>query len=343
MNVVHLHGQRDMRIEQEQRPVPGPGEVLLRIRAVGICGSDLHYYKEGGIGDAVVNEPLTIGHEFAGEIAELGPGVTGLTVGQAVALDPAMPCHHCEFCIEGNSNLCPNVRFAGSPGVQGAMREYMVHPAANCFPLMPGMSFADGAVLEPLGIGIHAVDLGKQRVGATVAVLGSGPIGLMTMQVARAAGASSIFATDILDYRLDAARKCGATHTYNPQREDVVEAIMQATQGRGVDVVYECSGAQDTPEQAMYLAKPGGTVVLVGIPSEDTTTFTASVARRKGLTIKMSRRMREVYPRSLAMANAGLVDLRVVVSHHVPLSQVGEAMEMLEHYEDGVLKVIVDI
>ncbi|NLS78050.1 MAG: alcohol dehydrogenase catalytic domain-containing protein, partial [Chloroflexi bacterium] len=200
-----------MRIVQAARPVPGPGEVLLRIRAVGICGSDLHYYKEGGIGDAVVNEPLIIGHEFAAEVAELGPGVTGLFVGQPVAVEPAMPCHHCELCVEGNSNLCPSVRFAGSPGVQGAMREYMVHPAANCFPLLPGMTFADGAVLEPLGIGIHAVDLGKQKVGATVAVLGCGPIGLLTMQVARAAGASRIFATDLLDYRLEAAKKCGAT------------------------------------------------------------------------------------------------------------------------------------
>ncbi len=343
MNVVELHGERDMRIVQAARPVPGPGEVLLRIRAVGICGSDLHYYKEGGIGDAVVNEPLIIGHEFAAEVAELGPGVTGLFVGQPVAVEPAMPCHHCELCVEGNSNLCPSVRFAGSPGVQGAMREYMVHPAANCFPLLPGMTFADGAVLEPLGIGIHAVDLGKQKVGATVAVLGCGPIGLLTMQVARAAGASRIFATDLLDYRLEAAKKCGATETYNAKRDDVVQAITQATGGRGVDVVYECSGALDTPDQAMHLARAGGTVVLVGIPSEDHTTFTASVARRKGLTIKMSRRMREVYPRSLAMAAAAQVDLRVVVSHHVPLSQVGEAMEMLEHYEDGVLKVIVDI
>ena len=324
-------------------PVPGPGQVLLRVRAVGICGSDLHYYREGGTGEATITEPLILGHEFAAEVAKLGPGVEDLAVGQMVAVDPADPCHKCEFCIEGNSNLCPQVVFRGTVGVDGAMREYLAYPAELCFPLPDEMTFADGVVLEPLGIGVHAVDLGKQKTAATVAVLGCGPVGLMTMQVARVAGASRIFATEVLDYRLEAAKQAGATDVYNADRVDIVQRILAETGGRGVDVVYEAAGAQETPEQAARICKPGGTVVLIGIPSKDETRFTASTARRKGLTIKAARRMREVYPRAIALAEAGLVDLRSVVTHHFPLDKVGEAMEVLDGYGDGAIKIILDV
>ena len=342
MKIVRLYGIHDIRVEEVPQPVPGPGEVLLRIKAVGLCGSDIHYYKEGAIGDAVVKEPLVEGHEFSAQIAALGPGVSGLKVGQAVAVEPARACGHCECCREGNSNLCPSVVFAGSPGVDGALREYMTYPARYCYPLPPNLNYDDGAVLEPLGIAIHAVDLGKPKTGQSVAVLGCGPIGLLTIQVARVAGASRIYATEPLDYRLKVARKVGATDLFNPKREDIVAAILKATNGRGVDVVFECAGVEETPEQSMRLAKPGGTVVLVGIPSVDTTTFTASVARRKGLTIKMSRRMREVYERAMALAAAGQVDLHSVVSHHFPLARTGEALDLLENYKDNVLKIIIE-
>ena len=343
MKAARLYGVRDIRIKEMPVPEPGPGEVLLRVRAVGICGSDLHYYREGGTGEATIKEPLILGHEFAAEVAALGPGVTGLQVGQAVAVDPSNACGHCEFCIEGNSNICPQVSFCGTVGVDGAMREYLAHPARLCHPLPQSMSFTDGAVLEPLGIGVHAVDLGKQKTAATVAVLGCGPVGLLTMQVARAAGASRIFATEVLDYRLEAAKECGATDTYNAQREDIVARIMAETHGRGVDVVYEAAGAAETPEQSVQICKPGGTVVLIGIPSEDETRFTASSARRKGLTLKAARRMREVYPRSIALVEAGLAELQSVVTHHFPLDQVNEAMDLLDGYGDGAIKIILDI
>jgi L-iditol 2-dehydrogenase len=343
MQVAKLYGIGDLRIEEMPKPEPGEGEVLLRVRAVGICGSDLHYFKEASTGDVAVEEPLILGHEFAAEIAELGPGVEGLQVGQCVAVDPARPCGECEFCLEGNSNLCPNVVFAGSPGVDGAMREYMVYPAEFLYPLPDDLTCADGAVLEPLGVGIHAVDLGKQKVPSTVAVLGCGPVGLLTLQVAKAAGATRLFATEILDYRLQAAKGCGATDLIDAKEQDVVSVIMEATDGRGVDVVYECAGAQETPEEAIQIAKRGGTVVLVGIPSEDVTTFTASAARRKGLTIKMSRRMKEVYHRSIALVEAGLAETRSVVSHHMPLEKADEAMRMLQAYEDGAIKIILEI
>lgn len=343
MKVAKLYGARDVRIEQAPTPEPGPGEVALKVKAVGICGSDVHYYKEGGIGDATVEQPLIWGHEFSAEIADLGTGVTSLHVGQAVAVDPARPCGHCEFCLEGKSNLCPEVVFAGSPGVDGAMSEYMVYPAKYCYPLPENLDYANGAILEPLGVAIHAVDLGKIRVGEMVAVLGCGPIGLLTIQVARVAGASRIFATEPLDYRLEAAKRAGATDTYNPKQQNIVEAILKATNGRGVDVVFECAGAQETVDEAMRIAKPGGTVVLVGIPSVDTTTFTASVARRKGLNIKMSRRMKEVYPRAMALAARGMVDLRSIITHRLPIERAAEAFALLEHYRDNVIKVIIEL
>jgi len=344
MKVARMYGARDIRIEEMPEPKPGPGEVLLRIKAIGLCGSDLHYYREGGIGDAIVTEesPMIPGHEFSAQVVSLGPGVTGLKVGQAVAVDPARSCGVCEFCREGNPNLCPKVVFTGSPGVDGAMREYMAYPADLCHPLPNGVTYDDGAVLEPLGVGIHSVDLGKPRPGQSVAVLGCGPIGLLNIQVARAAGASRIFATEILDYRLDAALETGATDGFNPSREDEVAGILAATGGRGVDVVFECAGAQETPEQAMRIAKPGGTVVLVGIPSIDRVTFTASTARRKGLTIKMVRRMGEVYPRAIALVKSGQVETKSVVTHHFPLERVAEAMELLENYGDNVIKIIIE-
>lgn len=342
MKAARLYGVHDIRIEELPQPKPGPGEVLLRIKAVGLCGSDLHYYKEGGIGDAKIIEPLILGHEFSAQVVALGPGVTGLAVGQAVAVEPANACRVCEFCREGNPNLCPDVIFAGSPGVDGAMREYMTYPARLCYPLPHGLTYDDGAVLEPLGIAVHATDLGKIRVGRTVAVVGCGPIGLLNIQVARAAGASRIFATEILDYRLDAALETGATAGFNPTREDVVVGILKATDGRGVDVVFECAGAQETPEQAMQICKPGGTVVLVGIPSIDRVTFTASTARRKGLTIKMVRRMREVYERAMALVESGQVKTRSVVTHHFPLERVSEAMDLLDRYGDGAIKIIIE-
>jgi L-iditol 2-dehydrogenase len=343
MKVAKLHGVHDFRVEQAPMPEPGPGEVVLRVRAVGLCGSDVHYYKEGGIGDATVNEPMTIGHEFAAQIADLGPGVAGLRVGQAVAVDPARPCGHCEFCLEGKSNLCPQVIFAGSPPVNGALTEYMVYPGRFCYPLPSGLSYDDGAVLEPLGVAIHAVDLGKPKTGHSVAVLGCGPIGLLTVQVARVAGASRIFATETLDYRLKMAGQYGATALYNPKTEDVVARILDDTKGRGVDVVWEAAGAQETVEQAMRIAKPGGTVVIVGIPSVDTTTFTASVARRKGLTIKMARRMLEVYDRAMALVEHGQVDVRSLVTHHFSLEQINQAFDTLVNYREGIIKAIVEM
>lgn len=319
MNVVRLHATGDLRQHDEPQPEPGPGETLVRVKAVGICGSDLHWFSEAGIGDARLQKPLVLGHEIAGSIAE------GPRQGERVVVDPAIPCHSCEDCWHGNPNLCENVRFAGHGSVDGALREYIAWPEDCLFPLPDSLSDADGAMLEPLGVAIHAVDLAHLRVGMTIGVFGCGPIGLLVIQMARLAGAANIFVTEPLSHRLESALAMGAREW----RPDLA-----------VDVSFEVAGEDAAVDAAFTAVKPGGKVILAGIPAVDRTSFTASLARRKGLTIKLVRRMKFTYPRAIELVESGKVDVRSLVTHTFPLEQAAEAFKTAER-RDG-LKVMVE-
>lgn len=343
MSAALLHGIRDLRPATVPVPKPGPGEVLLKIASVGVCGSDVHYYLEGGIGDAIVKEPIIMGHEFSATIAALGTNVQGLKVGQLVAVEPAINCGHCEMCLTGHPNLCPHVRFCGTPPIDGVFTEYAVMPAENCFPLPAGMSSVDGALLEPLGVAIHTIDLSHLKVGQTVAVLGAGPVGLLIAAVAKAAGAGAIYMTEPVAERRKFAQRYVADAVFDPKEEDVVAKIMAATQGRGVDVSIEAAGAQDTPQQGAEMVRLGGTLVICGIPSEDTLTLTASLIRRKGLTIKMVRRMKHVYPRAIRLVARGMVEVAPLATHFFTLDQIQEAFEMVAAHQDGVIKAVVQL
>jgi L-iditol 2-dehydrogenase len=343
MRASYLHGIRDMRLEEVSRPTAGPGEVLLKVASVGVCGSDVHYYLEGSIGDQVMVEPIIEGHEFSAWVAALGEGVEGLAVGQLVAVDPAIPCGRCESCQEGNPNLCPGVQFCGTPPMNGALAEYVVMPAENCFPLPEGFGPVEGALLEPLGVGIHSVDLAHLRVGQTVAVLGAGPIGLLTAAVARAAGASAVYVTEPLAYRRQFALDYVADAALDPTASDVVAEILRLTGGRGVDVAFEAAGAPETPNQAVGVARPGGKVIVIGIPADDTMTMRTCIARRKGLTVKLVRRMRHIYPCAIHLVQSGAVDVTSLATHSFPLERADEAFETVAAYEDGVLKAIVRV
>lgn len=351
MKAARLHQARDLRIEdlpQRQPADPGPGEALIRVRSVGLCGSDLHYYRDGRIGPSTAGEPLVLGHEFAGEIVALGPDARGpegrpLSEGMAVAVDPARACGQCEPCLHGHPNLCPDVQFCGTPPYDGALQEYFTWPSALLHPLPGGVSLEQGALLEPLGVLIHAVDLAKIRLADTVAVLGSGPIGLLAIHLTRLSGASQVFATDVLPERVQAARIFGAHRTLDATSADPVRWIKDSTHGRGVDVVLECAGARETPGQAVEVVRTGGTVVLVGIPSDDETAFPASPARRKGVTIKLCRRMKHTYPRALALVEAGMVDLNPLVTHRFPLEEAAQAFDVLDQGTEGVLKAVVNL
>lgn len=315
MKVARLQAVGDVRLHDEPLPVPGVEATRLRVTAVGLCGSDLHWFSEAGIGDARLARPLVLGHEFA--------GVT--EAGQRVAVDPAIPCGVCELCQAGHPNLCEAVMFAGHDRTDGALAEQIAWPTHGLFPLPASLSAADGAMLEPLGVVMHAVDLGHVRTGMRVGVFGCGPIGLLAIQVARAAGATEVLVTEPLAHRLLAAQHFGA-QAWKP--------------GQTVDVAFECAGENSAVEDAVAAAKPGGRVILVGIPSEDKTVFTASVARRKGLTIKLSRRMKHTYPRAIRLVESGQVDVRSIVTHRFPLEKVAEAFAVAQRREG--LKVIVE-
>ncbi len=315
----------------------------MKIASVGTCGSDVHYYLEGAIGDQVVTAPIQMGHEFSAWVAALGDGVEGLEVGRLVAVEPAIPCGVCESCLHGHPNLCPDVRFCGTPPIDGVFAEYAVMPAENCFPLPEGFTPEEGALLEPLGIAIHTVDLAHLKVGQTVAVLGAGPVGLLTAAVARAAGAGAVYMTEPNPDRRAFALEYCADAVFDPEREDVVAAVMAATGGRGVDVAFEAAGAPETPDQAAHMTRPGGKVVVVGIPVEDEMVMAAGNVRRKGLTIKLVRRMKHTYPRAIRMVQTGMVDVAALATHRFPLTRIAEAFELVAGYRDGVLRAIIEV
>ena len=331
MKVARLHGVADIRLSDEPVPEPGEGAELVRVTAVGLCGSDLHWFSDGGIGDARLDEPLIVGHEFAGVIAG------GPRDGERVAVDPAIPCTTCEVCRTGYLNLCPSVVFAGHGRQDGGLREYVAWPGAMLHPLPDGMSDADGAMLEPLGVAIHAFDLGHVHLATTVGVFGCGPIGLLLVQLAKVAGATTVVASDPLPHRRDAARHCGADIVIDPADDDGMVRLQRQTSG--VDSAFEVAGNDGAVHDAIVASRPGGRVVLAGIPDDDHTGFRASLARRKGLTFAMVRRMNEVYPRALRMIESGGIDVASLVTHDFPLERVGEAFQTAVAREG--LKVVV--
>jgi L-iditol 2-dehydrogenase len=322
MKTLRLHGPGDLRFHDEPIPAPDVGEKLLRVKSVGICGSDLHWFHEAGIGDDQLVKPLILGHEFCA-VTESG---------ERMAVDPAIPCGKCQYCIRGDPNFCENLYFAGQADEDGALREWVSWPQRCLFPLPDTLSDADGVMLEPLGIAIHAVDLAHLRVGMRVGVFGSGPIGLLIMQLARLAGASTIIATDVLPHRVEAARKSGADAAYlvSPNMTSPEAEIVGK---HGLSVVFEAAGDNNAVEMAISAASPGGKVIIVGIPTDDRTAFSASIPRRKGLTIKMVRRMKLTYPRAIQLVQSGKVDVRSLVTHSFPFDQSIEAYRLAERRE----------
>lgn len=343
MKAIRLHGPLEMRLDEIERPIPKPGEALIRVRAVGVCGSDIHVYKAGGVDGTQTTTPLILGHEFAGEIVALGPRTTEPAVGTRVAIDPAISCGQCETCLDGNINCCPNVQFPSTPPLQGALAECVVHPANLCEPLPSALSFADGAMLEPLGVAIHALSLARINPGDTVAVLGAGPIGLLCIQLALVSGAHSVYASEPIPERRAMAGSAGAIAVCDSTSIDPIAWVHEQTDGRGVDVVIEAAWGDQAVVHAVGMAKPAGRVVLVGISNRGITDFPAAPARRKGLTILVSRRMQVVYPHAIALVEQGRIDVRTLVTHCFPLEQTPEAFSLVAAIADGVGKAMIDI
>jgi len=341
MRIVKVLSPREMRLEDAPVPSPGPGEALVRIKAVGICGSDLQYYTQGRIGDLQFTSGHILGHEVAGVVEALGAGAAGPPPGTPVAVDPAIHCGKCRFCMEGNPNFCKNLRFFGSPPMAGALQEFIVHPSHLLLPLPVGTTFPVGAITEPLGVAIHAVDLGHLRLGCRVAIFGCGPIGILTARVAQLAGASTIYTSEPLAHRREAALRYGATAAFDPEREDVVRLIRDATQGEGVDVVFDMAGSQTATMQAMDVLIPGGTAVLVGYWKTDQVTLAGIRAMRKGLTLRFVRRMKNTFERAIELTRLKLVDLESLITHEFPLDDVVEGFARAETRGPDILKAVI--
>ena len=347
MLAVRLHGPRDLRLDEIPDPGhPREGEVLLRVRAVGICGSDLHTYRDPKPLAGIQKSPLIPGHEFAGVIEEVGPGVVDgagrrLNAGDRVAVDPAQPCGQCEMCRAGHPNLCLHLHFCSQFPDQGALCERMIVPARTCF-LLPGdIDDASAAMLEPLGVAIHAVNLSHVKPKDTLSIHGTGPIGLLILQVARRRGAGPVFVSDRLPWRLKLAERMGGV-PLDPAAGPPAEQVMRLTEGRGADVAIEAGWAGELVQEAADAVRPGARVVLVGIPEDDRLTVSHATARRKGLTLVLCRRMKHTYPEACELVRSGSVDVRSLVSHRFPLSRAPEAFALNDRYEKDVVKVIID-
>jgi L-iditol 2-dehydrogenase len=325
-----LHGKGDLRLHEEERPEPREGETLVRVGAVGLCGSDLHWFGEASLGGTGLARPLVLGHEFAGVTED----------GRRVAVDPAIPCLRCPLCLEGHPNLCEGLRFAGHGNDDGGLREWVAWPERSLVSLPAGLTEADGALLEPLGVALHAVDLAHLHAGARVGVFGCGPIGLLVLQLARLSGAARLVATDLGErpHRLEAARSLGAL-VFGAEGGREARAIRDAIGGGGLDVALEAAGDNAAVDTAVEVARPGARVVLVGIPAEERTSFVAATARRKGLTLVLARRMKHTYPRAIRLVESGQVDLSSAVTHRFPLERGADAFAAAFRREG--LKVLV--
>ena len=324
----------DMPIED-----PGPGEVQVRIGAVGICGSDMHAWSEGAVGTTPNVYPMVLGHEPAGSIIKTGAGVKGLHPGDRGALEPALYCYHCEFCRSGRHNVCANIRFLSNPHYPGFFREVVTLPVANFFPIPAEMSFEEAALAEPLAVGLHTVGLASIHAGETVAVFGAGPIGLLTIAALRARGAARVWAVEPLAHRRELARAIGADIVLEPG--EAVAEILKTTGQRGVDCAIDCAAAADTTSQAIQVTRNAGRVALTGIHSTPFVSLDGSAMRRKELTIFNVRRSNDESEEALRLLGSDARRFAPLLTHTRPIDKIDEAFSIASQYRDGVGKMIV--
>lgn len=339
IEAARLVAAGSIRVDREFAQQAGPGDVLVRVTAVGLCGSDLHWYREAGIGDATLARPLVLGHEFVGVILE------GPRAGERVVADPADPCGRCQACLGGRANVCLAARFAGFGTTDGALRTVMPWPKRLLHRLPDAMGDDEATLLEPLGVALHALDLGQIGVGGRAGVYGCGPLGLLIVALLRITGAAVIVATDREPHRVEMARMMGATHGFVVGDADADAAAMPVDRRHArderVDVAFEVSGDDDALSDAMAATRPGGRVVLVGIPTGDRSSFEAATARRKELTLQLCRRMLAAdLPRAIALGQARRIALSSLITHRYPLDEVTDAFATLASRHG--LKVVVN-
>ena len=342
MKAALLTGVRALEIREVPAPVISRADdVLVRSRAVGICGSDLHYYLSDSVGTDHVSYPFIPGHECAGVVEAVGGAVKRVKPGDAVVIEPAVSCGTCDQCMTGRPHTCRKLLFLGHYGeLTGGMAEFALAPERNCVPLPAGMTVVRGALAEPLSIAVYAAGLAGAVRGRSAAVLGAGPIGLCTAMALKAEGAGLLYVTDKVQARVDAAVKAGADWTGNPDREDIVAAIL-ACEKLGLDLVFECCGDQEALDQAVSLLKPGGTLVVVGIPIEPRVSFDSGRLRRKEIRVQSVRRQNKCLERAVGLIHAGRIEVDFLATHFFKLEESREAYETAAERRDGVIKAIV--
>ncbi|MBD3307028.1 alcohol dehydrogenase catalytic domain-containing protein [candidate division KSB3 bacterium] len=343
MKAARMYGIDEVRIDEIPVPQIKVGEVLIKMKSVGVCGSDVHYYKEGRIGDYVVEPPLVLGHECAGEIVEVADDVKTFKPGDRVAIEPGYTCRKCIYCKTGRYNLCPDVYFLATPPIDGAYVEYLAWPADFAFALPDNMTYDHGALMEPLAVGMHAVRRSRLKPGEPVLVLGAGTIGLVTILSAKAAGAGEIIVADLEDVRLNMAKTLGATKTINASRENTLEIVKDMTGGFGMEVVFETAGSMPTTQQTIDLAARGGRIVWVGLAGQSEFPIQVIKSIDKELDILGIFRYANVYPYAIQLVSTGRMNIDPLVTHRYPLEQVGEALDVAHERRDGAVKVMVDI
>lgn len=343
MKAAQWFAPRDIRLVDVEKPVPRPHEALIRIESIGICGSDLHYYLEGRIGGTVITSPLILGHEFGGIVESVGAAAAPSLVGRRVAVEPGIPCLKCESCKTGHYNVCTEMFFPGGPPYHGVLCEYAAFHAGFCFPVPDSIGAVEAAMIEPLAVAVHTVELAQLKPGETAAILGLGPIGLLTAQVAKKSGVGLLIGTDVLDYRVEAGKRYGVDESFNGANASTVETIMRLTGGRGVDVAFDAARSSDTPSLACQVTRPGGRCVFTGISGKDNDPIPVGVARRKELTIRWCRRFCHDYPRSIGMVANGMIDVTSLVTHSFPLERTRDAFELVAANADHVLKASIDL
>ncbi|MFO8080751.1 MAG: NAD(P)-dependent alcohol dehydrogenase [Armatimonadota bacterium] len=342
MKAAVLHGVHDMRVENVPMPeISRERDVLVRIRSVGVCGSDVHFHERGVIGKYPLTEPTIMGHEAAGEVVEVLDEGCGLSPGDRVAIEPGYTCRRCEFCKSGQYNVCPDVVFLAAPPIHGAFAEYLAWPSDFLFKLPDSLSMDDGAMMEPLAVGLWAATRGGAKPGDSVAVLGAGPIGLLTMQSAIAAGATRAIVSDLESGRLELAAKLGATDTIDASEDDAEAAIMEMTGGRGVDVAFECAGAVPALQMALRVTRNGGTTQIVGMPAEQHPQIPLYEMINREIDLRGLFRYANCYPPAISLVEAGRVDVEALVTHHFELDETPEAMTFVHERRDGVIKAVI--
>ncbi len=342
MKAMQLTGIRQMEMREVADPViQQDTDVLIKMKIVGVCGSDIHYYVSGKIGSQVVQYPFTVGHEGAGQVVAVGKKVTRVKPGDRIIVEPAMSCGQCDQCLLRRPHTCRKIKFLGCPKqAEGCLSEYLVMPESCCIPISDSLTLQEAALTEPLAIGLYAVKQSIPMSEAKIGILGAGPIGFSVMMPALALGAKKAYVTDKIDARLCLAAKAGASWTGNPDKSDIVKDIL-AVEPSGLDVVFECCGQQSALTQAIDLLKPGGKLMIVGIPEVSTVYFPVDKMRHREICIQNVRRQNHCVEPSVEMIMNKKFDVNCMVTHHFSFAQTKEAFELVAGYKDGILKAMV--